>query len=260
MMNRQYNQFDDLLAPPWEGNPSMRINKLQVFFILTLLGFIGTSLYYGLIYLPSHMSHKPDMLASAPTAKEAFQSEDDLTQEVYGLAALAGALDAKSGPKDKPSGIDTSLGRPDPFEPLLIPPPDADSSGGGIVPDATVGSDEPPPPPPPPRDPLDDIQYVGMIDENSGSNTVAIFKLSDPIMGNQTVVKKRKEMFLLDGHKCYIKAINRFSVDFQIDGKVRSKALSPFVDGGGGATGGSAPHFGSGVSGQEKQILKGLEG
>jgi hypothetical protein len=251
------------------------MNKLQLFFLVSVIGFVLLSLYVMTVNLPSRITKNEteeanNMLSLAtPSANEAFQSEDDprrggdlsiIDKLNENLKAGFSGLEAQAA--DKPLAISAAAsGRTDPFAPLLTPPPEDETGGNGDGgegqnPDVVEG---PPPPPPPPPGPLDGIQYVGMVDEN-GNNTVAIFKLNDPIMGNQTVVKKQKEMFLLDGHKCYIKSINRFSVDFQIDGKIRSKALSPFVDNG-GAGGRSARNAnGRGVSGQEQQILKGLEG
>lgn len=286
MMNRQPNwqyydpsgqsasSLDELLSPPWSNASGVRMNKLQLFFLVTVIGFVLISLYVMAVNLPSRFTNLASEEANnmlslgAPSADEAFQSEDDPKRRgEYSIIdklnenlkdGFAG-LEAQAA--DKPSAVSSAAsGRTDPFAPLVTPPPEDEN---GENPDGGTGDpnvvEGPPPPPPPPPDPLDGIQYVGMVDEN-GNNTVAIFKLNDPIMGNQTVVKKRKEMFLLDGHKCYIKSINRFSVDFQIDGKIRSKALSPFVDNGGGGGRSARNSNGRGVSGQEQQILKGLEG
>jgi hypothetical protein len=161
-------------------------------------------------------------------------------------------------------------GRPDPFEPLLNPNPAPPAPPIDSTP--VVDNTPPPPPPPPERDVVDSLQFVGMVDDKGSATTVAVMKIEDPILGKQTLVKRLKEMFILDGHKVYLKKVDRFSLVMNIDGKQRTKLLSPFIDTAlakkkddtngapevPGANGFNAP--GANISASEKKILKGLEG
>lgn len=148
--------------------------------------------------------------------------------------------------------------RPDPFEPLINPNPLPEPPPG-----ETTSANEPPPVIE--RDILDDIEFVGLVDEKKTTNNVAVLKVNDPINGKLSMVRKLKEAFILDGHKIYIKSINRYQIGLWIDGKVRYKSMNPLADSPNQQIADSNQGFGTpapstpSISPQVSEILKALQ-
>lgn len=272
----------DAIPPTWSRLAGRKPSKLHVFFAFSVAAFMAASLYYLFVYQPSlyaarEFAADPGVQEEWTTLSDADPSMSDYeglaqgmdpnNKDALSMAAIDGSQDPTGkitplAPKE-PVVESNSIGRNDPFEPLVnaapTPAPDPNAP--------TPIEEMPAPPPPPPKDLLEDIQFVGLVDDKNGNNTIAVLKVNDPFNGTQTVVKKVKDMFLLDGHKVYVKKVNRFSVDFLVDGKLRTKPLSPFVDTGlnrNGDDNGDADGGGGGnsafVSNDEKRILKGLQG
>jgi hypothetical protein len=104
-----------------------------------------------------------------------------------------------------------SVGRPDPFAPLL-------QEGVDNIPLMLQ-----------PKDILDDVMFTGFVDDVNAKDKVAIIQVSSGGLP-QTLVKKIGESIVIDGEKLILKNITKDAVTLSVKGKSRRLALTPYVD------------------------------
>lgn len=201
------------------GNPRL------IACIISGLCVLGTSAYAALAfwwyqsgYSPVP-SDEPVAMLSAHDDSGMFKNIDQLEKSPAGKTAAK--QNSIKEPSDEPVSLlglvapkSEAVGRANPFDPLVQINQPASSFGL----------------PPKPRDVLEDVQFTGFIGDAASKDKVAILRITDPMAGDRTVIKKAGESFSVEGVPVYLKAISKNSMQVKVNGRNRTLYLAPYVE------------------------------
>ena len=116
-----------------------------------------------------------------------------------------------------PSKGTGSVGRPDPFSPLVI---DSKTQGNGSISDNVK------------KDVLADVLYTGFIGDSNSRDKVALIGVFDSLSGiAKTQIKKTGESLNINGQNVVVKSISKNSLKLNAAGELRELMIQPYQTG-----------------------------
>jgi hypothetical protein len=129
------------------------------------------------------------------------------------LAAASAKMEAPIILTSSEGGTTVSLGRVDPFQPVVIPL----DGQAALIPES-------------PPDVLNGVQFVGMLDDRRPAQRIALLRINNGIGPAITAIKKVGETLSLDGHLISVRSVSRQQLALTVDGKSRQLPLNPHVE------------------------------